>query len=138
MDAIPECGLGPFQRFFLAGFILRHLLVSRIQFGSDDVRAHEFLDKLTDLARPDYLMEAFVDLLFDGDRQLFLHGELLLAIYTCIIRIGIRPVKIRRYSIVSLTPGLSCGPSGTLFPREQQKKREREGAVSFKPLLDGM
>jgi len=39
---------------------------------------------------------------------------------------------------MGLTLMLSCGPSGALFTREQQKKREREGAVSFKRLLGGI
>src|SRR3972149_10375015 len=125
MGAVPEGCFGPFQRFFLAGFILRHLLVSRLELRSDNVRAHEFLDKLADLARPDDLMETFVDLLFDGDRQLFLHGVLPLSIYTCTIRINIAPVNIRQQSIASLTLRFSCG-------RSARKRR----AVSFSRWLD--
>src|SRR3989304_5898750 len=95
MGAVPEGCLGPFQRFLLAGLILRHLLVSRLELGSDNMRAHEFLDKLADLSRSDDLMEAFVDLLFDGDRQLLLHG-IPPAIYTYTVRILGMPVKNSR------------------------------------------
>src|SRR3990170_3619843 len=73
MGAVPEGCLGPFQRLFLPGLVLRHSGVFRFQVRSHDMWTHQLFDKFADLTGPDHMMKTLINFLVDGDGQLLLH-----------------------------------------------------------------
>src|SRR5438552_946797 len=81
-------GLGPFQRFRLARFVLGHLLVRNLEVLTDDIRPDEGLDKLANASPADDGVQPVVDALVNGDGELLLHGGLTTRVTTRIVEVA--------------------------------------------------
>src|SRR5665647_167836 len=124
MGAIPESSLRPFQCLRFPNLILSHHLVFGVQLRPNDVRSHQFLDELADLARPNHVVQALIDLFINRDRQFLLHDEP----PTIVIRI------LYVYCPFPSTPFdlPECEPNAPLQPRtlsEKEASRQLQAVV---------
>jgi hypothetical protein len=68
---VADQSFAPFERFCLSALVGRHLAVTSLEIGVQDVRSGKILQEPADPAPAHYAMKTIVDGIIDADGKLF-------------------------------------------------------------------